>query len=196
MLRRLWRALSAVAFLIVVVAGAGLALSITRYADQTSSASADAAMVLGAAVANRTPTPVFEERLRHAAGLYHAGRVRLVVVTGGRGPGDALSEGEAGRDWLIAHGVTAADIAVETRSRTTIQNLRFSLPILEARGVRTVLLVSDPLHMRRSTIIARRLGLTVEPSPTRTSRYRTWRTQAPFVARETWFLAQYLSTGL
>ena len=196
MVWRRWRMLAAVAFLIVAVTAAGLALSITRYAGQTSSASADAAVVLGAAVADRTPTPVFEERLRHAAGLYRKGRVRLVVVSGGRGSGDALSEGEAGRDWLIAHGVPAGDIAVETRSRTTIQNLRFSLPILEAKGVRTVLLVSDPLHMRRSTIIARRLGLTVEPSPTQTSRYRSRRTRAPFVARETWFLAQYLVTGL
>lgn len=196
MVWRRWRRLAVVAFLIVAVTATGLALSITRYAGQISSASADAAVVLGAAVADRTPTPVFEERLRHAAGLYREGRVRLVLVSGGRGGGDALSEGEAGRDWLIAHGVPAADIAVETRSRTTIQNLRFSLPILEAKGVRTVLLVSDPLHMRRSTIIARRLGLTVEPSPTRTSRYRSWRTQVPFVAREIWFLAQYLVTGL
>lgn len=172
-----------------------LALSISGYADHRSDTDADAAIVLGAAVSDRVPSPVFEERLRHARDLYRDGRVGLIVVTGGRGPGDTLSEGEAGRDWLIRQGVPSADILAETRSRTTIQNLAFARPLLEARGVETILLVSDPLHMRRATLVAARQGLDVAPSPTPTTRYRTWRTQGPFLLREVWFLAQFLVTG-
>jgi energy-coupling factor transporter ATP-binding protein EcfA2 len=56
---------------------------------------ADAAIVLGAAVYTDRPSPVFEERIRHGVALYKAGRVRLLVMTGGRDPGDRLSEAEA-----------------------------------------------------------------------------------------------------
>ena len=182
---------------LLVIAGLWLvlAISIVSYAGKNGGGNADAAIVLGAAVSDTVPSPVFEARLRHARDLYLQGRVRLIVVTGGRGPGDSLSEGEAGRKWLIRHGVPADVVLAETRSRTTIQNLAFAGPLLDARRAETVLLVSDPLHMRRAMAVALRQGLKANPSPTPSTRYRSAKTQAPFLLRETWFLAQFIVTG-
>jgi hypothetical protein len=105
----------------------------------------------------------------------------MLVMTGGLGPGDRATEAEAARLWSLAQGVPPEAIAVETRSRTTQENLAFARPILARHGLRTVLLVSDPLHMRRSVAIARRLGIEAAPSPTPTTRYTGWRSW-------TWFL--------
>lgn len=179
-----------------LAAAIGLAHDIWRHAGDSAPGPADAALVLGAAVEGAVPSPVFAERLRHAASLHAAGRVGRILVSGGRSPEDAVSEAEAGRAWLIARGVSPHAILIEDRSRTTIENLAHAKPILAAGGADSVLIVSDPLHLRRAMLIADRIGLAAGPSPTPTSRYRSWQTTLPFLARETWFLAQYLATGL
>jgi uncharacterized SAM-binding protein YcdF (DUF218 family) len=172
-----------------------IASDIARYGNITTTANADAALVLGAAVLGDVPSPVFEERLRHAAALYRAGRVERIVLTGGRSPEDDLTEADAGQRWLVADGVPEEAILIEDRSRTTAENFVFSAPLLAENGIGSVLIVSDPIHMRRAMEIAERIELNAEPSPTETSRYRSLETQIPFVLRETWFMAQYLLLG-
>jgi uncharacterized SAM-binding protein YcdF (DUF218 family) len=179
-----------IGLVVLVIAG-----DIARYGNITTTANADAALVLGAAVLGDVPSPVFEERLRHAAALHRAGRVGRIVLTGGRSPEDDLTEAEAGRRWLIADGIPASAMLIEERSRTTLENFLFSAPILAENGIGTVLVVSDPIHMRRAMEVAERIGLSAEPSPTETSRYQSLATQIPFVLRETWFMAQYLLLG-
>ena len=164
-------------------------------AGQSDPDRADAAIVLGAAVAGSEPTPVFEERLRHAVELYRTSQVKMLIMTGGTGPGDSLAEAEAARRWAIANGVPAGDIITEAQSHTTKQNFINALPLLEQRDIGRVLIVSDPLHMRRALRMAVDLGLDAHPSPTPTSRYKTLGTQAPMLAREIWFNLVYLTTG-
>ena len=164
-------------------------------AGQTDPAPADAANVLGAAVAGDEPTPVFEERLRHAVELYRADKVRLLILTGGTGPGDSLAESEAAKRWAIANGVPSGDIVTEAQSHTTKQNFVNALPLIAEHDVGRVLVVSDPLHMRRALRMAADLGLDAHPSPTPTSRYQTLGTQVPMLAREIWFNLVYLTTG-
>ena len=164
-----------------------LAADVLLQASRSEAVAADAAIVLGAAVADASPTPVFEERLRHAVDLYQSGRVKLLVMTGGRGPGDSLAESEAGRGWAVAQGVPNEAIVVETRSHTTEENFAYAVPLLAAHGIERVLVVSDPLHMRRAMRIAAAYGLDAHASPTPTSRYQSLATQVPMLAREVWF---------
>jgi len=172
-----------------------IATDIARYAKITTNENAEAALVLGAAVLGDVPSPVFEERLRHAADLYRQGRVTRIVLTGGRSPEDELTEAEAGRRWLVDYGIPADAILMEDRSRTTLENFVFSAPLLAENGIATVLVVSDPIHMRRAAEIAERTNIAALPSPTRTTRYRTLEAQLPFLLRETWLMAQYLLLG-
>lgn len=187
----------AMSALLLLVSVFGLALlviaaDVIRFGTEQSVTSADAALVLGAAVIGDRPSPVLAERLRHAGDLYRAGRVGRIVLTGGRSPEDDLTEAEAGRRWLLSQGVPDTDIILEDRSRTTVENFLFSEPILADAGLATVLVVSDPLHMRRAIEIAERVGFAAKPAPTETTRYRSAETLLPFLARETWFMAQYL----
>jgi uncharacterized SAM-binding protein YcdF (DUF218 family) len=192
--RRAYRAILAIGALLLLLAG-GLAVDIWRYAGIVADTPADAALVLGAAVLGDAPSPVLVERLRHAQELFETGQVRAIVVTGGRSPEDDLSEAEASRDWLVAQGVPAKTIVLENASRTTIENLALARPILSEHHFDSVLVVSDPLHMRRAMLIAERQGISAAPSPTQTSRYQSLGTTLPFLGREVWFMAQYLATG-
>lgn len=63
--------LAAAAFAIIGVAAVGF--SISNYASKDETQKADAAIILGAAVENGTPTPVFRERINHAIALYQDG---------------------------------------------------------------------------------------------------------------------------
>jgi uncharacterized SAM-binding protein YcdF (DUF218 family) len=181
--------------LLATVAGLGLAVDIWRYGEARDTAPANVAVVLGAAVLDDRPSLVLVERLRHAQALYQDGVVSHILVTGGRSPEDTLSEAEASRNWLEQHGVSADAIVLEDRSRTTIENIAFSKPIIAEAGLGRALIVSDPLHMRRALLIADRIGLEAGPSPTRTSRYQSWGTTLPFLGREVWFIGQYLLLG-
>jgi uncharacterized SAM-binding protein YcdF (DUF218 family) len=181
---------------VAVVIGVGwVGGDILLAAGQSDPDRADAAIVLGAAVAGDEPTPVFEERLRHAVELYRTQQVEVLIMTGGTSPGDSLSESEAARRWAIANGVPAGDIINEAQSHTTKQNFVNALPLLAQRDIGRVLIVSDPLHMRRALRMAADLGLDAHPSPTPTSRYKTIGTQAPMLAREIWFNLVYMTTG-
>jgi uncharacterized SAM-binding protein YcdF (DUF218 family) len=195
LVRRVHKLIVALVVLALLGVG-GMAVDIWRFAGQSSTDKADAALVLGAAVIGSTPTPVLVERLRHAADLFESGQVKRIVVTGGLSPEDDLTEAQASKNWLVAEGVPADDVLLEDKSRTTIQNLQFAKPVLEANGIGTVLVVSDPLHMRRALMIAGRVGIKADPSPTPTSKYQSWQTTLPFLAREVWFMGQYLVTGM
>lgn len=171
-----------------------LAASIVSYAGESDGDSADVALVLGAAVANDVPTPVFEQRLLHAINLYQTGRVKRLMLTGGVGAGDVLAESEAAQLYCLTRGVAAQDILIETTSRSTLENLVNARQVLADAGPPSprVLLVSDPLHLRRAITEARDLGLDAYPSPTPTSRYTGWESRSRFVLRELYFYTRYL----
>lgn len=168
-----------------------LAWLVTSYGRRHDSTAADVAIVLGAAVWDAEPSPVFAARIDHAIALYRGGRVRRIVFTGGVGAGDRLAESEVARRYAVAAGVPEDRIAVETRSRITYGNLVEARALLSGAKPR-VLIVSDPLHMRRSVTMARDLGLDAHPAPTPTTRYRTWRSKAEFLRREIFFYSLYL----
>jgi uncharacterized SAM-binding protein YcdF (DUF218 family) len=60
-------------------------------------------------------------------------------------------------------------ILEENAGRTTSESMRAVAGMLEVRGLQSALLVSDPFHMLRLRILARRFGFTPYTSPTKTS---------------------------
>lgn len=169
-----------------------LALCIYFYSFVSSNKSAEAAIVLGAAVARNIPTPVFRERILHAVNLQKQGRVKYLIFTGGVGGGDRISEASAAQALAMSAGIPVSAIFLEKHSRTTMENLRYAQMIMSQKRIRRVLIVSDPLHMRRAMTIANDLGIDARPSPTDTTRYRTWGTKAKFLMDETWHYSNYL----
>jgi uncharacterized SAM-binding protein YcdF (DUF218 family) len=129
----------------------------------------EAIVVLGAAQYNGRPSPVFKARLDHAAELYHDRVAPLIVVTGGKQIGDQFTEATSGANYLHGKGVPDAAILRETTSRTSWESLSAAARVLQNRGEKDVVLVSDPFHALRIRSIANELGLDAVTSPTRTS---------------------------
>ena len=70
---------------------------------------------------------------------------------------------------LEGDGVPRSAIILEERARSTVQNVQFSRDIMQARGWRTTILVSDPHHIKRAAVIARDGGLSITTSPATTN---------------------------
>ncbi len=130
---------------------------------------ADAIVVLGAAQYAGKPSPVLKARLDHALELWRTGMAHRLILTGGKGTGDTTSEAAVGRVYAQKHGVPDSAILLETTGRTTRESMQTVARIMESKGLRSAILVSDPFHMLRLWIIARRLGFTPYTSPTLTS---------------------------
>jgi uncharacterized SAM-binding protein YcdF (DUF218 family) len=129
----------------------------------------DAIVVLGAAQYNGRPSPVLRARLDHALRLYSEGYAPRIVVTGGVGRGDTTSEAIVGRHYLLARDVRPADVVVQPQGRSTQASMTAVADWLEAEGLHSVILVSDPFHMFRLRLEARRTNLEAYTSPTASS---------------------------
>ena len=181
--------------LIAAMGFVAVAWQIVDYANPSIDSHADAALVLGAAAWGNKPSPVYRERINEAIALYKTGRVRYLVFTGGTREPGYPAEGEVGRKFAIQHGVPAAAVLFETTSRTTWQNLANARDLLAPFGIQTVLLVSDPLHMRRAMAMAASLGLQAAPAPTSSSRFQSLASRGEFLWRETWLYIDYILLG-
>ena len=135
----------------------------------------DAIVVLGVAQYDGRPSPQLQARLDHALTLLQEGAAPLVITTGGNQPGDRFTEAEASANYLInGLGIEyqAVEILQENTGSTTRESLIGVRDIMKARGLHSVLIVTDPYHSLRSRLIAQDLGLVAYVSPTRTSPLR------------------------
>lgn len=172
-----------------------VAWQIVNYGTVSNASWADAAIVLGAAAWGNKPSPVYRERIKKAIGLYKAGRVRYLVFTGGTPEFGYPAEGEVGGKFAIEHGVPREAVLIELNSRTTWRNLANARDILAPLGIKNVLLVSDPFHMRRAMAMASELGLQATPAPTSSSRFQSLPARGGFLWRETWLYLDYVVLG-
>jgi len=126
-------------------------------------------VVMGAAQYDGRPSPQLQARLDHALELWNQGLSEVVVVTGGKLPGDRFTEAEASAQYLVDRGVPADAILQERASHNSYDSLVGVRDIVRSHGLGSVLLVSDPFHSLRIRLVAEELGLTAYVSPTRTS---------------------------
>ena len=166
---RLGNRLLAGATIAVIAAWATSAIAVMIWGARDRARSADAIVVLGAAQYVGRPSPVLRARLDHALDLWKRGLAPTLIFTGGTGSGDTTSEAAVSRTYALKHGVPDTAILMENEGRTTSESMEGVAAILGSRSRRDVLLVSDPFHMLRLTILARRHGLEPYASPTPTS---------------------------
>ena len=127
----------------------------------------EAAIVMGAAQYNGEPSPVFRGRLDQAAELFQDGSVNLVVVTGGSRQGDVSTEANAGYAYLRREaGLADEDIRLEVQGASTYESLAATSRFLEREDVNNVVLVTDPFHAKRASLVAQEVGLNTEVSLT------------------------------
>ena len=109
------------------------------------------------------------DRLLVAFRLYRAHKAPVVVCSGGNvrfvsSPGD-IPEAEVMSGLLQEWGVPADAMLVENGSENTRQNATLSYQILNAKGIRRILLVTSAMHMPRAAAVFRKAGFEVIPAP-------------------------------
>ena len=167
------------------------AVSIAQYGKLDEKAHCDVAIVLGAATSNGEVSPVYRERINHGIWLYENGYADYLILTGGIGKGNTVSDARAARDYVLSQGVPAEVILIEETSTITEENLQNAKSIMEQQGFSAAILVSDPLHMKRAMLMAEDYGILTCSSPTPTTMYRSLRTKLPFLLREEFFYVGY-----
>ncbi|HSV61183.1 MAG TPA: YdcF family protein [Variovorax sp.] len=139
-----------------------LALFVWRHAQeriaQPPTRVADAALVLGnRAYQDGRPNPCLTHRVDRGVELWRAGLVGQLALSGGVDREDARIEAEV----MAAHARQAGYAGVllkEALSSSTRENLAMSWPLLEAAGVRRVIVVSDAYHLWRVERLAKAIG--------------------------------------
>jgi len=131
---------------------------------------ASAIVVLGAAQYDGRPSPALKARLDHVIELWRKDEGAVVVVTGGKQPGDRFTEATASATYLRSQGVPDAKILREVNGRSSFQSLADSATFLKRKGLERVVLVSDAYHSARIERIAEEVGLDASVSPTPATR--------------------------
>lgn len=170
-MRRFWLALRIVLGLLLFAAAAWVLVvgAIYLYGVREGARPADAIVVLGAAQYNGRPSPVLRARLDHAIELYERGIAPTLIMTGGVGVGDTVSEAVVSRRYAIQRGVPPEAILTERGGLRSIQSMEAVQRLMAANGLESAVLVSDPFHMLRLRLLALRVGIPAHSSPTRTS---------------------------
>ncbi len=125
----------------------------------------DAIVVLGASQWNSKPSPVFQSRLEQAFKLYENELADKIILTGGIGQGEKVSESMVGKLFLIDKGVKEENIYIEEKGKTSLQSLNEANKIIKEQNLRSIILVSDGFHMTRLKKMANDLDIISFYSP-------------------------------
>jgi vancomycin permeability regulator SanA len=156
---------------------------------------ADVIVVLGAAQYGGEPSPVFRGRLNHGKLLFDQGFADRIMVLGAGQEGDEFTEAEAGADYLTELGVPSEAIQISPEGSTTYESLQAAARRMQASGLDSAFLVSDPWHNLRIKRMATDLGIEGYASATWHSAAESQSTRFSGYARETFAYLYYRVFG-
>lgn len=109
-------------------------------------------VILGCQVKPWGPSVLLQDRLDKALDYLEDHPDLIIVVSGGQGPDEPVSEARCMYDYLTEHGVDGARILMEDQSHNTVENLRYTMDLLAEAGYDTtadMVVVSNGFHLTR-----------------------------------------------
>lgn len=131
---------------------------IIGYGHKTPQPGADYVIVLGAQVRGRTPSYNLARRLDAAYEYLEDNPTVQVILSGGKGDGEDISEARAMAEYLTGKGISPKRMILEEESRNTHENIQYSREKMRTDDV-SVVLVTNDFHVFRSVGIARKQGI-------------------------------------
>lgn len=122
----------------------------------------DFIVILGAGLRGETPSHTLYRRLETSLSLINQHKDVKVILSGGQGPGESITEAEAMRRYLIDRGISSERLIKEDKSTNTLENLYFTKDIITTLGDKehpSITIVTSNFHMLRSKLLAKRIGL-------------------------------------
>ena len=157
--KRLLLLLSALVLAVVLVFGVLLGAILLGSHDEVVG-EPEVLVILGCQVMpSGVPSILLRDRLDKAVSYLEEFPDMLVVVTGGKGGDEVISEAEAMANYLIDHGVSESCILLEDRAGSTYENVLYSGELLRENGYQLdeVLIVSNGFHLTRAKMLWNRL---------------------------------------
>ncbi|MFX3635171.1 MAG: YdcF family protein [Candidatus Pristimantibacillus sp.] len=124
---------------------------------------ADYVVVLGAGLRGAELSQTLKFRLDRTLSYVSNNQNIPIIVSGGQGADEDISEAEAMNNYLVSYGISQDRIILENKSTSTEENLLFSKEIMKNQGIDqpSILLVTSDFHMFRAKYIARKLDYEV-----------------------------------
>ena len=122
----------------------------------------DCVIVLGAGLNGETPTLVLTERLNNTLSYFSDNPGTKIIVSGGQGIGETITEAEGMKRYLVKRGIPESLILKEEKATSTYENMVFSKKLYEqnfGEKPKSVMIITNDFHMFRSKLLAHRTGL-------------------------------------
>ncbi|MGN0162180.1 MAG: YdcF family protein [Candidatus Ornithomonoglobus sp.] len=130
--------------------------------NNSATYSEDYLLILGCGVRGEEPSSALRERLDTALRYLEKNDSCKIIVSGGQGRDEDISEAEAMRRYLIANGVSSGRILSEDKSTSTTENFRFSNSLVDGGFInKTTVFVTNDFHIYRAASLARLQGFTL-----------------------------------
>lgn len=153
-------------------------IQIVKTAQQTPPSNIPYLIVLGAKVNGEEMSLSLQYRAKTALAYLVDNPKTVVIVTGGKGKGENITEAEALRRFFIENHINENRILVEDRSTSTYENLKFTKELYK---IDEAVIVSNDFHLYRATTFANKVGITGYPLAAET----------PKVVKATLFIREY-----
>ena len=127
-------------------------------AHNSTIATADAIVVLGAAQFDGRPSDALKARVIEAKRIYDLGLAKVIFTVGGGAPGDRTTEAATSKYWLSTHGIKSENIIAIGKGRDTLVSTQSYVAQMKKMKFRSVIIVTDPYHCLRAMTMANDLG--------------------------------------
>lgn len=161
---RTWGRIAAVAIAVMLAAGIILGAVISGFMlkemnDKPKNENTTL-VVLGCQMKESGPSLMLRRRLDAAYDYLIEHKNVKVIVSGGKGADEPVSEASGMKDYLTARGISSDRIFVEDKSKNTEENIAFSKEIIERENLcEDITIVTDGYHQLRADIFADRQGI-------------------------------------
>lgn len=146
----------------------GVEARILWYGHTSSSSYGDTIVVLGAGLLHGDQISAsLKFRLDKALEIHKKTPDSMLVVSGGQGEDETVSEAFAMKRYLVANGINEEQILIEDRSSNTNENFQFSKAIMEENGISSlhISLITNGFHMHRASYLGSLYGFEIERFP-------------------------------
>lgn len=152
-----------VGYCVFAISFAIVAGSIYGHTTKSPPADADVVIVLGAGLRGDVPSKTLAARLDCAYDYLAQNPNTRVIVTGGMGSGETVTEASAMKKYLVNKGIAPGRVLLEDQSTSTQENLQNAKAIMdeEMGGASSIIVVSSDYHLYRASLVAKQMGMDV-----------------------------------
>lgn len=174
-MKKFFKASSIIIIIFIIMLGI-IGVNIKKFGNNSKPNKSDCVIVLGCSVYGKTPSPFLVERVKEGLKLVKEGYADYIIVSGGKGPGEDISEAEAMKRYLLKKGLKENQIIKEDKSLTTMDNLTNSKKVMNEKGFNSTIIVSNKFHLKRASLMAKKVDLNASYSGVYVKEYESHET--------------------